>query len=114
MEETTTTSTDVTDYIITGGLGQGGYACVVKAENTKSGKEYALKVLSKRACANNKDRRRLKRELKIMSELPPCPHLMRCHTAFETANDVFFVVDLLTGGDLFYHLGMVQESNPVS
>jgi len=112
VEETTTTSTDVTDYIITGGLGQGGYACVVKAENTKTGKEYALKVLSKRACPNNKDRRRLKRELMIMSELPSCPHLMRCHTAFETANDVFFVLDLLTGGDLFYHLALVQESNP--
>ena len=29
---------------------------------------------------------------------------MKCHSAFETSGDVFFVLELVSGGDLFYHL----------
>lgn len=39
-----------------------------------------------------------------MSEIPPSPFLQRCHTAFESPSSVFFIIDLLKGGDLFTHL----------
>ena len=39
-----------------------------------------------------------------MTELPPSPFLQRCYMAFESASQLFFVLDLVGGGDLFYHL----------
>ena len=73
-----------------------------------------MKVVCKRAGAKTKERKRLALELKLMTELPPCPFLMRCHAAFETTTDIFFVLDLLTGGDLFFHMAKLHETNHVS
>ena len=98
-----------TPFVVTGGLGHGGYAAVVRARHTGTGEEYALKVVSKKVGAKTKDRKRLALELKIMSELPANPYLVRCHAAFESASDIYFVLDLFTGGDLFFHLARVQE-----
>jgi hypothetical protein len=39
-----------------------------------------------------------------MTEVPFSPFLQRCWAAFESASDLFFVLDLASGGDLFYHL----------
>jgi serine/threonine protein kinase len=39
-----------------------------------------------------------------MTELPFSPFLQRCHMAFESPTDLFFVVDHVGGGDLFFHL----------
>ena len=39
-----------------------------------------------------------------MTELPPSPFLQRCYMAFESDSQLFFVLDLVGGGDLFYHL----------
>ena len=99
-------------FAVIDGLGQGGYAAVVKARHTETEEVFAMKVVSKRAGARSKDRKRLALELKLMTELPYCPFLMRCHAAFETKTDVYFVLDLVTGGDLFYHLAQ-QVSDPV-
>ena len=114
--------------VVTGGLGSGGYACVVKAQlllradsgdenggatddNSSgllaTGKACALKVVGKAGLRRSKDRKRLALELRLLTELPPCPFLARCRAAFESARDVFFVMDLLEGGDLFFHLAQV-------
>ena len=86
------------------GLGQGGYGCVVQVTHEATGGMFAMKSISKARLTRSRDRRRLALELKIMTELPPSPFLNTCHAAFETKNDVFFVLDLVSGGDLFYHL----------
>ena len=101
------------------GLGQGGYACVVECEaleppspppppngggQRQPAGRFALKVVPKHKAARRRERARLAVELSVMTEVPPSPFLQRCHGAFESASDVFFVVDLAGGGDLFYHL----------
>ncbi len=43
-------------------------------------------------------------ELGAMTEITPSPFLQRCHMAFESTSDIFFVVDLVPAGDLFSHL----------
>mmetsp|Transcript_56221 Transcript_56221/g.127644 ORF Transcript_56221/g.127644 Transcript_56221/m.127644 type:complete len:287 (-) Transcript_56221:374-1234(-) len=110
---------DITDvskvpYVVTGGLGAGGYACVMRVEHRESREPFAMKVHSKAALRKSKDRQRLARELRIMIDMPACPFLLHCHAAFETETDVFFVLDLIEGGDLFYHLAthMQIQANP--
>ena len=98
--------------VVRGGLGQGGYAAVVKAMNTETGDMLALKKVSKCAGKKSKARDRIALELKLMTELPECPFLMRCHSAFETSTNVYFALDLVTGGDLFFHLAQAQMANP--
>ena len=97
--------------VVLGGLGQGGYAAVVKAMNTTTGDIFALKKVSKCAGKNMKARDRISLELKLMTDLPECPFLMRCHSAFETSTHVYFALDLVTGGDLFFHLAQAQMSS---
>ena len=101
------------------GLGQGGYACVVECEaleppspppppngggQRQPAGRFALKVVPKHKAARRRERARLAVELSVMTEVPPSPFLQRCHLAFESATDLFFVVDLASGGDLFFHL----------
>jgi len=89
---------------VVAGLGMGGYAVVVAVEHLNSPITYAMKVISKESATRSKDKNRIAQELKLLRDLPPCPFLSRCHMAFESPSSIFFVVDLCSGGDLFYHL----------
>lgn len=86
------------------GLGQGGYGCVVQVVHEKTGGMFAMKSISKARLTRTRDRRRLALELKLMTEIPKSPFLNTCQAAFETTSEIFFVLDLVSGGDLFYHL----------
>ena len=91
-------------FFVTGGLGSGGYGVVVEVKHHSSDKTFALKKIPKKTLIRSKDRRRLATELEVMMDLPPCPFLLRCYSAFETSEDIFFVLDLFRGGNLFFHL----------
>jgi ribosomal protein S6 kinase alpha-5 len=65
---------------------------------------FAMKVIAKDKASGVKEREALKTELRVMTELEPCPFLQKCHMAFESRTNVFFVVDLIEGGDIFSHL----------
>jgi serine/threonine protein kinase len=96
------------------GLGRGGYSTVVKVLNSRDGKVHAMKVVPKNVSENQLKRDnhldQLSNELKVMTEISPSPFVQRCKYAFESANSVFFIIDLNTGGDLFYHLVKRIES----
>jgi hypothetical protein len=96
--------------VVVGGLGRGGYASVVAAQHTRTHVTYALKCVHKAGARRAKDRLRLARELLALTTLPPCPFVVACHGAFETSRAVFFVLDLVDGGDLFYHLASLTRA----
>ena len=102
--------------VVTGGLGQGGYAVVLKAAHPETNEPFALKVrarsariietsaqipqhsrrtqvISKAKAPTKRERGRLAVELKVMTEVAPSPFLQRCHMAFESTTDIFFVVN---------------------
>ena len=88
---------------VVGGLGEGGFGTVVRVLHD-SGTTFAMKVVPKSTSPRSRDQDRLRVELLLMTELAPSPFLQRCHMAFESTTDVFFVVDFAAGGDLFAHL----------
>jgi protein-serine/threonine kinase len=63
-----------------------------------------MKVVPKRKNFKPNDRRCLAHEVEILSDMEPSPFLLRCFSTFETSSHVFVVTELLSGGDLFYHL----------
>lgn len=65
-------------------------------------------MISKERTTRKKDQDRLRRELKLMTELN-CRFLQKCHQCFESNRDLFFLLDFINGGDLFYHLSKRQE-----
>jgi hypothetical protein len=91
-------------FTVIEGLGSGGYAVVVKVQEEKTGKHYAMKCVTKSKRSGRKHRDRLRVELRVMTQMKPSPFLQRCYTAFENAAYVYFILDLQTGGDLFFHL----------
>jgi len=91
---------------VVAGLGLGGYGVVVLVEH--GAQRYAMKCVCKKRSSQPKDKKHLRRELQTLTELPESPFLMRCHLAFESSSAVFFVTDLISGGDLFFHLDFVS------
>ena len=85
---------------------------VMKAKHEKTGLEYALKVMAKSRLTKRRDRKQLAIELKLMAKMPQSPFLAACRLAFETSEEVFMVLDLVEGGDLFFHLvGRIKATN---
>jgi ribosomal protein S6 kinase alpha-5 len=62
-----------------------------------------MKVVSK-SKVNEKNRDILSFELQVMTEVTPSPFLQKCHLAFENNFNIYFILDLHQGGDLFHHL----------
>jgi serine/threonine protein kinase len=96
-------------FTVLEGLGRGGFSTVVKVQHLATNQMYAMKVIPKddsnvaSRIENNKDE--IMMELYVMKEISmSCPFLQRCYHAFESINSVFFIMDLNSGGDLFYHL----------
>ena len=82
----------------------GGCAMVVRAKHTKTGEAFALKVISKAKTKKSLDRKAVAFELRAMALGISSPFLVKCHGAFETADEVFMALELMEGGDLFGHL----------
>jgi serine/threonine protein kinase len=104
IPESTVREVSLPPLRVLGGLGMGGFAVVVSVLHLGTGETLAMKVIAKESAVRPKDRMRIAQELNILRELPPCPFISHCHFAFESPSSIFFVMDLCTGGDLFYHL----------
>lgn len=89
---------------VVGGLGKGGFAVVVRVAHEESGAHFAMKAVAKSGVGSRREQERLRTELRVMTEVSPSPFLLRCHSAFESQADIFFVMELVEGGDLFSHL----------
>jgi serine/threonine protein kinase len=88
-------------------LGHGGFSQVYSAMHTSTGKWYAIKEISLRQTILQKNGLEIiQNELEVMKRLEKnshssCPHL---YYAFRDTSTCYLVFDLLTGGDLRYHL----------
>jgi serine/threonine protein kinase len=80
-------------------LGQGSYGKVRACTQKETGKQYAVKIISKRK--GDEDRTDIiLREVDMWSRLSSSRHIADLIGAFEDNNNVFIVQELLSGGDL--------------
>jgi len=86
--------------VVVDGLGQGGFADVVEVKDMETGKSFAMKVIAKKRLKRPKSREHFSLELRMMTMMKPSPFVQRCYAAFECPSDVFFVMNLNSGGDL--------------
>mmetsp|Transcript_11454 Transcript_11454/g.35001 ORF Transcript_11454/g.35001 Transcript_11454/m.35001 type:complete len:411 (+) Transcript_11454:120-1352(+) len=87
------------DYELRQQLGKGKYGTVWHAVDKRSGKEVALKAVSKsRSQAKHLDRER------VISNLVEDSHVIRCYDIFESSDRTYFVQELARGGTLDAYL----------
>ncbi|KAG2444265.1 hypothetical protein HXX76_001022 [Chlamydomonas incerta] len=74
---------------------------VIHVVTDAAGNKYACKQISKRKLTGPNSIRDIRREIEIMHHLRGHPSVITFHGVYEDISDVFLVMELCTGGDLF-------------
>lgn len=69
-----------------------------------AGKMYAMKVLRKDNIIKRKQVEHTNTERRVLGYTKH-PFIVGLHYAFQTADNLYFVLDYCAGGELFFHLG---------
>uniref|UniRef100_A0A7N6A5Z7 Serine/threonine-protein kinase sgk-1 n=1 Tax=Anabas testudineus TaxID=64144 RepID=A0A7N6A5Z7_ANATE len=85
-------------------IGRGSFGKVLLARHRKQGGYYAVKVLQKQMIVKRKEQKHVMVERSVLQKALLHPFLVGLHFSFQTPNTLFFVLDYVNGGELFYHL----------
>ena len=91
-------------------LGRGGFGLVHACVRRDTGKVYAMKIMNKKRVKNNAAEDLCMGERAILRNVNS-PFVVSLRYAFTTPTNAILVMDIMTGGDLFYHLGKVKRFN---
>lgn len=81
-------------------LGQGTYATVKEAVHIDTGKYYAVKVMNKKLMRGREHL--IRNEIEVLKRVSQGHrNILTLHDYFETPNNLYLVVDLAYGGELF-------------
>ena len=84
-------------------IGRGGFSKVWKVEYKQTKVYFAMKEMSKVKIIDNANIKNIKNERDLLSKLNH-PFIVNMHFSFQNNHYLYLVIDLLTGGDLRYHL----------
>ena len=84
-------------------IGKGGFGKVWKVKSKKTKMSYALKEMSKLKVIDKKSIKSINSERELLSKLHH-PFLVNMHYAFQDNENLYLIMDLLTGGDLRFHI----------
>ncbi|CAK81344.1 unnamed protein product (macronuclear) [Paramecium tetraurelia] len=85
-------------------LGKGGFGKVWKVKRRKNKSYFALKMMSKAKIIGKKSVTSVMNERALLCQLRH-PSLINLVGAFQDRENLYLVMDLLSGGDLRYHIG---------
>eukprot|EP01104_Vermistella_antarctica_P015342 TRINITY_DN5016_c0_g1_i2.p1 TRINITY_DN5016_c0_g1~~TRINITY_DN5016_c0_g1_i2.p1 ORF type:complete len:431 (-),score=89.97 TRINITY_DN5016_c0_g1_i2:121-1413(-) len=95
---------DIEDFEFMSVIGKGAFGKVWLAQHKATGIVYAVKELQKKNIVKNSLVEHTQLERDIMESHGTHPYLVSLHYAFQTDDKLYFVLDYLYGGSLFYHL----------
>ena len=87
-------------------IGKGGFGKVWKVQDKRSKhvEMFAMKEMSKARILTKRSVKSVMSERRILTELKYHPFLVNMYYAFQDRENLYLVMDLLTGGDLRYHI----------
>ncbi|XP_028970491.1 serine/threonine-protein kinase Sgk1 isoform X2 [Esox lucius] len=85
-------------------IGKGSFGKVLLARHRNDDQFYAVKVLQKKAILKKKEEKHIMSERNVLLKNIKHPFLVGLHYSFQTAEKLYFVLDYINGGELFYHL----------
>jgi len=84
-------------------VGLGSFGKVLKVRHKTNKRVFAMKVLQKDNIVKNHMVPHTKAERSILESIDH-PFIVKLHYAFQTRKQLVFILDFLTGGELFFHL----------
>lgn len=85
-------------------IGKGSFGKVVLTRGKRDGRYYAVKILQKKVILNKKEQKHIMAERNVLLKNVKHPFLVCLHYSFQTSDKLFFVLDFINGGELFFHL----------
>ncbi|XP_043916048.1 serine/threonine-protein kinase Sgk1-like [Protopterus annectens] len=104
LDSSTETLVKPSDFDYLKIIGKGSFGKVVLARHRDNGKYFAVKVLQKKMILKKKEQKHIMVERSVLLKNVKHPFLVGMHYSFQTADKLFFVLDYVNGGELFYHL----------
>ena len=93
----------IEDFELLTVIGKGSFGKVMQVRMKETGKIYAMKVLNKKTIIERNELEHTKAEKNILQKL--ChPFLVNLNYSFQTPEKLYFIMDYVNGGELFYHL----------
>ena len=93
----------VGEYKLLRTLGEGSFSKVKEGVHITTGKHYAVKIIDRSLVNENNMDTQLKREISVMSHMDH-PNLIKLHNVMHSTKNIFLVLDLAEGGELFNKL----------
>ncbi|XP_027200210.2 serine/threonine-protein kinase Sgk2-like [Dermatophagoides pteronyssinus] len=85
-------------------IGKGSFGKVYSARHLKEDKIYAVKVLYKKMILKTNEKNHIMSERNVLLKNLNHPFLVGLHYSFQTKDKLYFVLDYVNGGELFFHL----------
>ncbi|XP_012506679.1 PREDICTED: serine/threonine-protein kinase Sgk2 isoform X2 [Propithecus coquereli] len=92
-----------TDFDFLKVIGKGNYGKVLLAKHKSDGTFYAVKVLQKKSILKKKEGH-IMAERSVLLKNVRHPFLVGLRYSFQTPEKLYFVLDYVNGGELFFHL----------
>ncbi|KAM9059424.1 serine/threonine-protein kinase Sgk2 isoform 4-T5 [Megaptera novaeangliae] len=93
-----------TDFDFLKVIGKGNYGKVLLAKHKSDGMFYAVKVLQKKSILKKKEQSHIMAERSVLLKNMCHPFLVGLRYSFQTPEKLYFVLDYVNGGELFFHL----------
>jgi RAC serine/threonine-protein kinase len=101
----------IADFDLLKVVGKGSFGKVLQVRKKDSGKIYAMKVLNKQNILDNHELEHTRTEKNILQRLAH-PFLVNLNYSFQTSDKLYFVMDFINGGELFFHLQREHKFTP--
>ncbi|CAB3365966.1 Hypothetical predicted protein [Cloeon dipterum] len=85
-------------------IGKGSFGKVLLARHKEEEKFYAIKVLQKTLIVKRNETKHIMSERNVLLQNIKHPFLVGLHYSFQTTDKLYFVLDYINGGELFFHL----------
>jgi serine/threonine protein kinase len=108
--DSTTSAMNKKDFRLEKVIGRGGFGKVWKAESRKNGRIFAMKEMLKTRIVKKNSVQSVLKERMLLSIIKH-PFIVNMQYAFQDRLNLYLVMDLMTGGDLRYHLGKNRHFN---
>ena len=101
--------TGIDDFELLKTLGEGGFGKVYLARFKKTEELLALKAVKKSVIIGNQDYEITKSERNVLALGRHCQFITNLFCTFHTPNKLIFVMEFISGENLFYHLNRVEK-----
>ncbi|EGG16926.1 protein serine/threonine kinase [Cavenderia fasciculata] len=93
----------VHDFDLLNLVGKGSFGKVIQVRKKDTGEIFAMKVLSKKHIVEHNEVEHTLSERNILQKINH-PFLVNLNYSFQTEDKLYFILDYINGGELFYHL----------